>query len=319
MPDTASWLKRLKEGFASRYPGKQHSIKLPSGISFTSRDDGVVITLSTDAVEEGNMQSDGAAFEAWAVALYGYAGARFVVLEWPGSAAGPHAWRFRVRAHEFAKYFGQWFRMGGELAPAFDGEISYVLNVESAPRAGAVKPFASGLRERELEDVIVRDPAISTRFKSAFGLEVMGQQLPVGVFKKTVSKASAVSPRGSAAIDIWGIAGETLHLFELKKFPGSSGKRPLGIISELFLYCSLMRALQKRQITFSQTPRDAPFAKIPDTKRIEAWLLAPVHHPLLEYGDAPIIEVLNAGLRAAKEPLVFHRAHIGEDCTFHRC
>lgn len=265
------------------------------------------------------MQSDGAAFEAWALALYGYAGAKFVVLEWAGSAAGSHAWRFRVRANEFARYFSPWFRTEKELAPAFDPETSYVLNVESAPRAGAVKPFATSLRERELEDVIVRDPAISNRFKSAFGVEVLGQQLPVGVFKKTVSKATAVSPRGSAAIDIWGIAGETLHLFELKKFPGSTGKKPLGIVSEIFLYCSLMRALQKGRLTFSQTAKDAPFMQIPRTKRIEAWLLAPVHHPLLEYGDAPMIELLNAGCRSADEPLVFHRAHIREDCTFQQC
>jgi hypothetical protein len=316
MPNTADWLKRLKEGFASRYPGKKHQIKLPSGISFVTQNDGVRVVLSREAVEDGNMQSDAAAFEAWALALHGYAGAKFVELRWTGAPASRHAWRFRLRALQFAHYFGAWFRLGGELAGAFEAGITYVLNVESEPRTGAVKPFATSLKERELEDVIVRDSATSGRFKEAFGLQVLGQQLPVGVFNQTVSKANGISPRGSAAIDIWGIQGETLHLFELKKFPGKSGKKPLGIISELFLYVSLMRAVQKKHLTFGPGPKDAPYLKIADTKRIEAWLLAPLHHPLIEYGDAPMLELLNLGFKSAQEPISFQRAHIGKDCTF---
>lgn len=318
MPDTPYWLKRVKEAFASRYAGKRHDIRLPSGISFDTRDQGVRLTMTAKAIGKGNMQSDAGAFEAWSLALHGYAGAMFVELHWAGAIDGPHAWRFRLRAQQFAKYFGSWFRLCDELVPAFEPGVPYVLNVESKPRAGAVKSFVETLRERELENFIVRDPTTAAKFKDTFGLELLQQQLPVGVFKKAVSWDNAVSPRGSAAIDIWGIQGETLHLFELKRFPGRTGKKPFGIISELFLYASLMRKVQTGQLSFAPGARDAPYNKIVGTTRIDAWLLAPVHHPLIEYGDAPVLDLLNDGFRAAQEPIQFRRAYITKDCSFRK-
>ena len=76
------WLGRTMDGFAARHPGRRHQLKLPSGISFTGSGDDACIVLSKDAVEDHNMQSDAAAFEAWALALHGYAGARTVSLDW---------------------------------------------------------------------------------------------------------------------------------------------------------------------------------------------------------------------------------------------
>jgi hypothetical protein len=319
--DNDYWRERLQDGFAAAYPGKAHRLRLPSGVTFTGRGDAVRIGLSRAAVEDTNMQQDAAAFEAWALALHGYAGAKAVLLDWEEKSASVmrHAWRFRFRAAHFARIFGSWFTLARKVIPAFEDGQKYLLNVENEPRRGPVKPFSRTLRERELEDVIVRDPLVKERFRKKFDhLDVVGQQLPVGVFKGKVSKSTAnvVSPRGSAAIDIWGRKGETLHLFELKKFASSTSRsQPLGILSEALYYALLMREVQKKNLTF-ESGRDGEFRKIPETKRVHAWLLAPAFHPLIEYGDAPIIDVVNAGMRAAGEPVTFGRARIDGEAEF---
>lgn len=317
MPDTKYWLKQLQDGFNQTYPGRVHRFRLPSGISFRTIEDGVRLLFCREAVEDGNMQSDAAAFEAWALALHGYARVPGVELCWAGAASGPHAWRFRVRAHAFARCFHSWFQLGGDLAPAMEPGTTYVLNVESEPRRGPVKPFSTELRERGLEDLIVRDPEFSARFKHRFDIEFLGQQLPVGVFKNSVAKKNAVSPRGSAAIDIWGVKGTTLRLFELKRFSKAGGGK-LGILSELFLYALLMRGIQTKALTFGGGGGKADYNRIEKTRAIEAWLLTPTLHPLIAYGDAPIIELMNRGLEAAKEPITFHRAFIEKEGQFRK-
>lgn len=317
MPNTSYWLKRLKDGFAARYPGRKHQLKLPSGISFVTDGSGVRVNLSRKAVEEGNMQSDAAAFEAWALALHGYADANPVELRWDGAIAGRHAWRFRLRANEFARICRTWFHLERAIPPAFEDNVPYLLNVESRPRTGLVEPFATHLRERQLEDVIARDPNVSARFKRTFGLDTLGQQMPVGVFKRVVSEATGVSPSKSAAIDLWGIGGQVLKLFELKRFPSEKrGAKPFGIVSELFLYSLLMDALQRKRLKFAPDDDSAAYRKIEETREIEAWLLAPVLHPLIEYGDAPVLDLLNDALRKARMSITFHRAHLHEDGTF---
>ena len=315
MSDARIWLDRLKEGFATHYPLHKHGLRLPSGIAFEGQGDEVRIVLSKEGVEEANMQADAAAFEAWALVLHGYAKAKRVQLAWRGAnpSRPHHAWRFRFRAHHFARLFSPWFCLEGTIPPAFEPAVSYLLNVENKPRQGPAPAFSKDLKERQLEDAIARHPVISRRFSQEFGLESWGQQLPVGVFRERVAKSTshAVSPRGSAAVDLWGISEDTLQIFELKKFPGKSRAQPLGILSELFFYTMLMRAVQQKALAFSRDrAKDGAFRRIAETKRIRAWLLAPQFHPLIAYGDDPVIALLNEGFTAAGEPIMWGRARL---------
>lgn len=325
MNDNASWKIRLREGFKRRYPRASHAVDLPRDIDFVTEGDGVRMVMRRSVIEKGNMQNPPAAFEAWALALHGYAGAKAVRLDWEecGSTLTPHAWRFHFRAAHFARLFGDWFALARKPSRTMESGGRYLLNVESKPRTGTCPTFATTLKERKLEDVIARDPVTSGHFREAFGLDVVGQQLPVGVFKDEVSSKMehALSPRAGAAVDLWGIGGEELHVFELKAFEDGGGLRPLGILSELFFYVLVMRAVQSGVVQFdagTARSRSRPFRLIPATKTIQGWLLAPQLHPLLEYGDSPILDLLNAGFASAREPVTFRRALLSEAGTFKR-
>ena len=68
--------------------------------------------------------------------------------------------------------------------------------------------------------------------------EKLFNQLPVGVFHKTIEKKSAIFTRGAGAIDLGGISkdGRTLHIIELK----SGNNINMGVISEILFYTAVI-------------------------------------------------------------------------------
>jgi hypothetical protein len=108
-------------------------------------------------------------------------------------------------------------------------------------------------------------------------IDKLDRQLPVGVFKDRVSRdpGHRVFTGGHSTIDIWGVdkMAKRLFLFELKK----DGNEKLGILSELFFYAYVMADVQAGRFTFQK-----PNTDIAQTESIEAFILAPLWHPLID-------------------------------------
>ena len=94
--------------------------------------------------------------------------------------------------------------------------------------ASAAAPSESDL-EKGLE--------ISDAFRERFNLDKVMRQWPVGLFDGRVTKGGHIFTGGKSAIDLIGIRGDTLVLFELKK----AGNRKAGAVSELLFYANVMR------------------------------------------------------------------------------
>src|SRR5258708_3192780 len=94
----------------------------------------------------------------------------------------------------------------------------------------------------------------SDSFKMYFQLakEKVGRQLPVGLFRGHVAKENRIFTGGKSAIDLVGVgANGTLSIFEHK----TGDNIPVGILSELFFYTSVIRDAIPAPARFQFDPR----------------------------------------------------------------
>lgn len=137
--------------------------------------------------------------------------------------------------------------------------------------------------------------------------DCIDHQLPIGLFRDTVSKETHYSPGNKSAIDIWAIKNDDLYLFELKK----PGNKPLGIISEIMYYTNVINDLLSHRINFERFEESTNIKKAiqknyrnfrvfyeaymnGNIKRINSILLASEIHPLITEG---LLEFVNESPR----------------------
>jgi hypothetical protein len=273
----------------------RRSIKLPSGISFVGEGDEVQLSLPAKAVT-ANMQDNAAAFEGWSLALRRWCGVE-VVLQWtplPPDATllhRQHYERFLYRAARFQSVF-DWFRIDSHhavevgKAQALEHRPLF-LNV-GGPRGLEKEGASNGDSESALEHRLLKSSEFAVHYDFSHGTR--DRQLPVGLFsEKTPRRKCQIFPGGKGAIDLVCLDADTIWLFELK----AGGNIPVGTVTELFFYTSLIRdALHGDTITFAQARPEARIQPqaLSKVTRIEGVMLGHDIHPLLESG---LISILN--------------------------
>jgi hypothetical protein len=309
-----NWEQRLQSAYAAHAKacGKpRRSIRLPSGISFVGEGEEVQLSLSAKGVT-ANMQSNEAAFEGWCLALRRWCEVE-VVLQWtppPPAATASHRQhyeRFLYRAARFQSLF-DWFRIESRHAV----EVGAARALERRPLylnvGGARGPEQESASEGDSESALEHRLLKSSEFAAHYGLAhgTRDRQLPVGLFsEKTPSQGSRIFPGGKGAIDLVCLDVDTIWLFELK----AGGNIPVGTVTELFFYTSLIRdALHGGPFKFAQARPEARIQPeaLSKVTRIEGVMLGHDVHPLLDSG---LISILNEAVekRWNAEP---SRAHV---------
>lgn len=242
-----------------------------------------------------NMQTDAAAFEAWALTLLLHCGVQSIQIGLDADAAdaeGRHYQRFLYRLKRFCDLFpGRVIATPPAAAPmALDMHIRRFLNKPNARK----QPPDTKSKERLLaastadpskisESLLENALEVSSAFSKRFRLDKWMRQWPVGLFKERVADGCQIFSGGKSAIDLVGIRGDTLVLFELK----NGDNRKAGAVSELLFYASVMRdAIGDAPIfrfesesaikNCAVSPRD-----IVRCSNVCAVLLAPRFHPLI--------------------------------------
>jgi hypothetical protein len=297
--------KRLKEAHHRLCAGARRNIKLPSRLGIERKGGGLLLRFNASSVT-ANMQTDDAAFEAWALMLRLWLGEKEVphlVLDWTPPAAGHngHYERFLYRVAQFQKLFPDWFLVADPHKPAECRALTEMrpcINVASARKGGSVRKTTS--REYALELRLTESGPECESFCQRFGLEFVDRQFPVGLFCDKVSAKTPIFTGGKSAIDIVGVGKDKrFFIFELKA--GDNDKA--GILSELLLYTSLISeaAHTRRRITFADTakPRERPAVDSGDVREctgIHAVMLVEKIHPLLQHPD--LLDTLNRAAEA---------------------
>ena len=308
--DNQQWEVKLRKNVVNlkncRFP-KSSEIELGGTIERAT------ITMKEKGLH-ANMQTNASAFEAWALTLLCHCGAQSVQIsagELDAEAKDPHYERFLYRLKRFVELFPNCVTSTFVPEPKALEQGRRVWNQSnSRPDANPTERMAAasvpGCSESDLELAL----EVSSAFKSHFRLDKVMRQWPVGLFDECVAKRNQVFTGGKSGIDLIGIRGDTLVLFELKK----AGNEQVGSVSELLFYANVMRdALgtsaifkfesQKARKNCAIGPED-----IVRCSRICAVLLAPEFHPLIT--EPRIFEELNRATKKlySDRPIQFETA-----------
>jgi hypothetical protein len=292
--------------------GTATKIRLPdkAKITFDGTPNNVRIHVTASGVV-ANMQTDGAAFEAWALALMAWCNVEEVVLSWdkPGGSEGmQHYERFIFRAHFFQQLLRDRVRMSNPLAARCLSAKDLTLNV-AGDRALEPSPNLKKDSESWLEWQLFKSPT----FKKHFQLRDIDRQFPVGLFIGEPAKGKGqVFTGGKSAIDLVAIDQDgTFWLFELK---AKRKKASLGILSELLFYTAVIKEsiLDGSRFKFAKKEQGKGVTIGPDAarscQRIEACLLADRFHPLLDRSDEKILKLLNEACSSFSPNIHFRTA-----------
>ena len=288
-----------------------NNIKLPGSIRFHLKD-GVVRMEMTEKCVLANMQANRSSFEGWALAFRRWINdVKRVEFSWKlaRSLHDPHYQRFLFRVQQFFTLFPDWFSLplsdNREALRGLRTETDCPLLVTSAKkvretadhrRCGSMSVAVDN--EHTLECYIKDHPEALLRL---LRLGCLDRQLPVGLFEGAVKKEHEIFPRGHSAIDLWGIRGNELLLFELK----AKGNTRVGILSELLFYSYVMEGVQSGRYRL-QDANDA----IASTTVVRSYILAPQRHPLI---DADMLRMANAAFERAGMQISFGIIEIDAD------
>lgn len=264
----------------------------------TERENGRVL----NSVCDDNMQADNAAFEGWAICIKAWLPEMVdrVCLKWtlPASADNLHYHRFLYRVLRFREAYS-WFNIDDSLnaeIETFKAKIADLTN--NYGNKEPQKPQKK--KEKYLEYMIVHKH--SSEFKTMFNVEYFNHQLPVGVKR---NGRSFFTGRGSA-IDLWGLNGDTISIFELKY-----KRKMVGIITELFLYTCIIKDMVRGVISppnSANCKRECEkklYSKIKSIKIIQANMLSEkeYYHDLI---NKEVIDLLNIQKEELTTPKIIY-------------
>ena len=287
-----------KNGIIKELQGltKNKKVSLPKGIEFNLEDGVLTLTVQGKGVV-ANMQTDGSAFEGWAICLKSWMKeVERVVVGWkcPVYSKNPkemnrqekHYNRFLLRAAFFEEIY-PWVSIEAKNKVEVEGIKPLIHRlVVNYPKTEAKRTAQN--EEAKLERKLVG------MFKN------LRHQLPVGLFEDSVSIDSAFTPRGASQIDIWQLDGNILKIYELK----CKENKAVGIISELMYYANVMRLLVEGTIKYQESlknkKRDYRGEKVlydalteKGINKIEALFWVFNFHPLIEGHLYDVLKIMN--------------------------
>lgn len=288
----------------------EKNITFPSQITFSTSENTLRMHVKGNGVRD-NMQTDGSAFEGWAICLracfpneiekleLGWEEPKYSTKEEERSRQEKHYNRFVLRAMLFQDIFDWVF-----IKKENQEEINTVRNILSVllinyPKSESKKKVAESDKINKGEARLERQMVEIMRKT----IDITDHQLPVGLFKKEVKSENTFTPRGASQIDIWQLDEDILRIYELK----DENNDKVGIISELMFYANIMRLLVKGVIKYpdSINTEKQYYRHIQDlykaitsqkVKSIEAVFLNFTFHPLIDYCIDNVLAIINSGM-----------------------
>jgi len=222
---------------------------LPRDLNFTIKNKVLRIFVQNPAQ---NMQEDSVAFEGWMLILkYWLADEiEYVVLDFEvrtdllqkyGDPEACHYNRFLYRIYNMTRFFPTWFFVDKSKSNVVCDFIHWLRSskmMRNYPSKERSNQTGTQIPERNVEDLLVHHDKTLLSKRWNIDENKLFNQLPTGVFIETVATSNTVFPRGTSAIDIWGVDkdGQTLHIIELK----CGDNKGLGVIGETLFYTAIM-------------------------------------------------------------------------------
>lgn len=246
-----------------------------------------------DSTLHGNMQTAGAAFDAWALIFHTFFGSDIKLQlalksgvelpKWPESedvllGEYGHYNRFLYRLMKFNQVYGAkegWFTIAdprlSEAVARFEQSLG---NCHFFNNVGDGEAKTDSDSAENLVEALFADQNQELLRKNTPGTDVESiyRKLPVGLFKRDAAKQKkhgdkkphndiSVFPGGGSQTDLWGLSSDkkTLVIYELKTTQNSGdANKSVGVISELMFYCNYVYDMYIAENNFSPlSPKDA--------------------------------------------------------------
>jgi hypothetical protein len=232
---------------------KVFGIRLPRDIDFVI-EAGVLRVFINKPTQ--NMQTDGAAFEGWILALKSWLSKeiRFVELDFSvpdnlsgryGNSEVGHYNRFLYRINNLLRLFPSWFSLDKSKRAIVSDFMLWLesnttlLNHSLRERESVIQTNNTNNMERQIESWLVFEEGKDLLCDLwSIDKNKLFNQLPIGVFYEEIAARNAIFTRGASAVDLWGIGNDekTLHLIELK----CGANKGMGVISETLFYAAIL-------------------------------------------------------------------------------
>lgn len=221
------------------------SVEFPSRIDFEIKQN----TLNVKMYKTGilaNMQEDNSAFEGWILVLMTFFNKdeneiKVVNLSWESpdeNEKSGHYHRFLYRVTKFSQRF-LWFRIEDSTNNEEINKFTQKYLIDSSQLVmNYPKTKAKDVLEGANESYLERRFKANSQIIKGITFDCQDHQLPVGLFDREVATKNSVFTGGKSGIDLWGIKGNNLFIFELK-----FKNKKVGIISETLLYLWIMEDL----------------------------------------------------------------------------
>ncbi|HNX13818.1 MAG TPA: hypothetical protein PK854_12260 [Oscillospiraceae bacterium] len=280
-------------------------IQIPSSMETKLNSSGVrEICLSSEMLN-GNMQTDDAAFEGWALLFHSIEKKKILLdIDRAPSKNDNHYNRFLYRVMKFNKQFPDWFKISSQLRKGVN-EFEAIISSETSGKFENNDPGD----ESKLTDKGER--GIESKLSTVYGTKLLKElaatkgidlgknqiyrQLPVGLFKGEKRGNSYFFPGKGADIDLWTFNGDAIYIFELKY-----SNRKVGLLSELYFYANYMHDMYAggnshfiRRTANNNSLRGYDKISNASIKQIYAIALVDEFHPNLDDQKCKIFKLLN--------------------------
>jgi hypothetical protein len=289
MTDKEKVLNNMREYFEYK------SIALPAEIQILDCGNAVCMVLCSEKIVKDNMQEAGNAFEAWSTAIHLVTKKAIILdtdcpLDYDKYENQEHLCRFLYRALRFQEQYS-WFDLSDYLQDEISKFNAYISNgnfINNYPHGDAGTKDKHNAENR-VEEIISKD-GISGFITN----NPIYRQLPVGLYKDSLSAKNMVFNGGKAAIDLWTWKDSEFFVIELKADRKKQTKMA-GIVTEIFFYSNYMRDLLCRQVfTLNRDvyTSERGYEKILNGSfnAITGVMLANVYHPIITQN---FLDVLN--------------------------
>jgi hypothetical protein len=265
----------------------------------------VVITLNAAAARD-NMQKDASAFEPWSLGMVEHCGVKRVIIQAEGDpeCRNPHRNRLKYRLARLSELVPE-VSAQNEAHLALPVMGDWIVN-RSGHRTESValgNPWLmmQRVKNTQSEKALEMGLEASMCFRKRFGLSGVVRQWPVGLYDGKVTDGAVHFPGDASQIDLVGVNGDELCVFELKVRDHKRDNKKAGALSEAFFYACVMRdiLLQRFRFEHARAANNCEIgpSDIMKCRRIKVILLKEgAHHCLLETNG--ILSRLNRAMRA---------------------
>lgn len=224
-------------------------VKIPKTIGILETDEKIQLILDAKNVQDENMQAPGNAFEGWLFILKKLELGKTITLSLNGELNDGilnekeymrkgHLCRFLYRVMKFEQQY-EWCDLSDYLSDEVGKFRRFLASDRFTNNVGGGEAGRKTAHDKEnaAEEWLANKKELKRILKNVLNIgdNPVYRQLPVGLFKGSVSENNRVFTGGKSAIDLWTWHDKEIDIVELK-----TRNRMIGIVTEVFFYSNFM-------------------------------------------------------------------------------